>query len=64
MNTKERQEEKNKRLEVVGRKVVYTPYHGEIEEGVVTSWNDHFIFVRYGNNTTSQATLREQLEAI
>jgi len=41
-----------------GRKVVYTPFIGcdpELrEEGVITSYNDKFIFVRYGNDVNSK----------
>lgn len=44
----------------IGRKVVYaaTPWDSSRppEEGVVTSVNDHFVFVRYGSDTHSKAT--------
>ncbi len=44
----------------VGRKVVYTPFIGcdsdMREEGVITGYNDNFIFVRYGNDVSSRAT--------
>jgi hypothetical protein len=40
----------------IGRKVVYIPKHGKREDGVITSKNHKFIFVRYGNNVTSIAT--------
>lgn len=50
----------------VGRKVVYRergdfPGH-KVEEGVITSFNDHCVFVRYGSGCTSAATRREDLE--
>ena len=44
----------------VGRKVIYTPYRGcdakLKEEGVITSFNKKYIFVRYGSQTASLAT--------
>jgi hypothetical protein len=46
-----------------GRLVIYHPAHGEREAGVITSWNDGHVFVRYGAlGSTSKATAREQLE--
>lgn len=39
-----------------GRAVIYTPKHGEQESGVITSWNDRFVFVRYGDELQSKAT--------
>jgi len=51
-----------------GRKVVYTPFIGcdpELrEEGVITSYNDKFIFVRYGNDVNSKATDPQDIEYI
>jgi len=35
---------------------------GQHEYGVVTSINDKYIFVRYGNNPTSQATKAKHLK--
>jgi hypothetical protein len=46
----------------IGRKVVYRMSPIAIDEGVITSFNDAFVFVRYGANTTSAATKREHLE--
>lgn len=46
----------------IGRGVVYRGYGGEVENGYITSFNDHFVFVRYGLGCTSQATRRDQLE--
>jgi hypothetical protein len=37
----------------IGHAVVYKPNQ---DEGVITSVNDHWVFVRYGSNKTSQAT--------
>lgn len=50
----------------VGRKVVYRAHHPgtQLEEGVITSFNESFVFVRYGSGTTSQATSRNDLEWI
>ncbi len=46
----------------LGRKVIYhSPGGDKVEEGVITSFNDRFVFVRYGSNTTSAATRREDL---
>lgn len=51
-----------------GDKVRYVPNHahGDIghkdcEDGVVTSCNEKFVFVRYGNRTGSQATSPDDL---
>lgn len=49
----------------IGRKVVYTGNRypgGQPEEGVITSFNDHAVFVRYGAEYGSKATSREDLE--
>lgn len=49
--------------EDVGRKVVYRDRSGsKVEEGVITSFNATFVFVRYGSQTTSAGTRREDLE--
>ena len=34
----------------------------EAEEGVITSYNDHCVFVRYGNEVNSKATSRCDLD--
>lgn len=39
----------------IGSKVIYKD-RGQVEEGVITSVNDVFVFVRYGSQTTSAAT--------
>lgn len=50
----------------IGRKVIYTPRgeyeHKRIEEGVLTSFNEKYAFVRYGSGTTSAATRFEDLK--
>ncbi len=50
----------------IGRKVVYREpgdFPGrKIEEGVITSYNALFVFVRYGASSSSAATNREDLE--
>jgi hypothetical protein len=43
--------------EDVGRSVVYTPYEGaKTEDGVITSVNEQYVFVRYGADKGSKAT--------
>ena len=49
----------------IGRTVLYTGNRyrgGKIEPGVITSFNEHAVFVRYGADTGSKATSREDLE--
>lgn len=48
----------------VGRKVVYRARHpsAELEEGIITSFNDTCVFVRYGADSGSKGTRREDLE--
>ena len=46
----------------IGRRVVYRGYAGEVEEGVITSFNNSVVFVRYGLGCTSAATRRDQLD--
>jgi hypothetical protein len=51
--------------EDIGRAVVYTGHRypgGKLEEGVITSFNDHSVFVRYGADKGSKATSRADLE--
>ena len=52
----------------IGQKVVYTPFTGcrpeDREEGVITSFNDLCVFVRYGAEYTSKCTNREDLEYV
>jgi ribosomal protein L35AE/L33A len=52
--------------ENIGRSVVYKPFEGcsksQIEYGVITSVNDRYVFVRYGNELQSKATGAENLK--
>lgn len=46
----------------IGRLVVYeNHYANKLEEGVITSWNDEYIFVRYGADKHSKATYPQDL---
>lgn len=47
----------------IGRSVVYHEYPGaKPETGVITSFNDAFVFVRYGADIHSKATNSANLE--
>jgi hypothetical protein len=50
----------------IGRAVVYTGNRrypgGQLEQGVITSFHDYAVFVRYGADTYSKATSRADLE--
>jgi len=49
----------------IGRSVVYTGNRypgGKLEEGVITSFNDSCVFVRYGADKGSKGTSRQDLE--
>lgn len=51
--------------EDIGRAVVYTGNRfegGKIEQGIITSIGTHYVFVRYGADVTSKATMRSDLE--
>jgi hypothetical protein len=53
--------------ECIGRLVVYCPPHDwsrPSEEGVITSVNDRYVFVRYGSQQTPAATRPEDLELV
>jgi hypothetical protein len=49
----------------IGRAVAFRPmlggWPGMPEPGVVASFNESLVFVRYGDNPTPQGTLREYL---
>lgn len=51
--------ESEKEIEV-GMGVTYHSFNNE-EHGIITSWNKHFVFVRYGLGDTSAATRIEDL---
>ena len=44
-----------------GRWVTYIPSVGPREAGLISSWNDHYVFVRYHTGDTA-ATDRRDLE--
>ena len=50
----------------IGRYVVYIPFNGcsdnQKELGVITSVNDTYVFVRYGDDLHSKATRPEDLK--
>jgi hypothetical protein len=49
----------------VGREVLFTGNRyatGELERGIITSFNDSVVFVRYGTDMHSKATSRADLE--
>jgi hypothetical protein len=48
----------------VGRQVVYKQawmQPKDYEHGIVTGFNEHFVFVRYGSETQAKSTKREDL---
>lgn len=50
---------------IAGRKVIYTdPHTKKKETGVITSFNPHYVFVRYGNDVHAKATKREHLHYV
>lgn len=49
--------------EDIGRPVVYSPDFGPKLSGVITSFNSHYVFVNYGNESDrGQATYARHLE--
>jgi hypothetical protein len=46
------------------RKVIYRPKAGNVEEGFIVSWNNQYVFVRYGKTPCGIATSPEDLEFI
>lgn len=47
----------------IGSKVIYRAHRdAEPEEGVITSFNEFMVFVRYGSDTHSKGTRRWNLE--
>ena len=52
---------KDMRPEDIGRMVIYESMPAHLEEGVITSFNDHVVFVRYGSSHWPQATSYEDL---
>lgn len=45
----------------IGDGVVYSPSHGKGEDGVITSVNTQWVFVRYIGDMHSKATAPDQL---
>jgi hypothetical protein len=45
----------------IGREVAYRRYD-TVERGVIVSFNDRYVFVKYGADNTAKATLRGDLE--
>lgn len=49
----------------IGRHVAYhPPGQDKVEQGEITSYNDHYVFVRFGLGSTSAACRREDLNWI
>jgi len=48
----------------IGSKVVYRTAYGRTEEGVITSVNTSYVFVRYGSDYTSKATSADSIEML
>ena len=50
----------------IGRQVLYIRdrdvFGDPPEEGVITSFNEHCVFVRYGSDVQSKGTYRDDLE--
>lgn len=44
-----------------GRGVIFLHHHGATERGVLSSWNDHYVFCRFGNGSTAAACDPKQL---
>ena len=44
-----------------GRGVIYVPAHGNYQRGIISSWNEQHIFVRYTTGCTAAATNPDQL---
>ena len=46
----------------IGRIVLYQGWHpDDTDRGAITSFNEHYVFVRYRNEQHSQATSRDDL---
>ena len=47
----------------IGRKVIYRVHcNAKAEEGVITRFNEKYVFVRFGKEAESAVTTRDQLE--
>ncbi len=45
----------------IGRVAVYKPRHGKEEAGIIESFNDSVVFVRYRYDKQTKATYRKDL---
>lgn len=45
-----------------GKWVTYIPRVGDREAGIISTWNKHFVFVKYHSGDTGAGTLRSDLE--
>jgi len=45
-----------------GRGVIFHTHHGSTERGVLSSWNDHYVFARFTQGSTAAACDPQQLE--
>lgn len=50
--------------EHIGEAVVYIPFQGRREQGVITSVGAYWVFVRYGDQITPKATDPAMLELL
>jgi hypothetical protein len=48
----------------IGAGVVYRPFEGRAEDVVITSVNEHYVFVRYAGDQSSKATNPADLELL
>lgn len=46
----------------VGQEVVYTDHAGKKEYGVISSWNQSYVFVKYHGGQSSKATGPDRLD--
>ena len=47
----------------IGREMIYRVHsNAEAEKGVITRFNEKYVFVRFGKEETSVVTTRDQLE--
>ena len=44
-----------------GRGVIFSTHHGTKERGILSSWNDHYVFARFTSGSTAAACDPEQL---
>ncbi len=48
--------------EDIGRTIFYNPRAGFREAGIITRWNDQYVFVQYEGEMQSKATRPEDLK--